>query len=133
MAGSKKKRPREIIGTIYLIHFQTAIGDHAKHYLGWSADLESRIASHRAGSGSKLMAEVARLNIGWLLVRTWTGTRNDERRLKNRKKHSQLCPICNPLHASSNATNGGLWQHDAASSNGFDFSFSLEEVEEIAF
>lgn len=88
---------------VYLIHFDQAIGGRAWHYMGWTSDLRSRIERHDSGNGSALMAEVGRLSINWLVVRLWSGDRNLERRLKNRKKHATLCPLCNPDTWHTNA------------------------------
>lgn len=85
------------IGVVYLIHFETPI-HHARHYMGWTNDLDKRLEDHRIGNGSasKLMAEVARLGINWSVVRTWPmTTRLDERRLKARHEGPKFCPICN--------------------------------------
>jgi hypothetical protein len=38
-----------------------------------------------------------REGIVFVLVRTWEGKRTSfERRLKQQKHHSRLCPVCNP-------------------------------------
>ena len=82
------------VGTIYLLHFSEPF-KHARHYLGWSRNLEARLEHHEAGSGANLLRHVAAAGITWELVRTWEGDRNEERRLK---KHSstRYCPICHP-------------------------------------
>jgi hypothetical protein len=62
---------------VYLIHFDRPIGDpgnprgQARHYIGYADDLERRLAQHRSGNGSALMAAVARVGIPWQVVRTW--------------------------------------------------------------
>ncbi len=82
-------------GTVYLIHFDENIS-HARHYLGWTGDLESRLESHASGRGAKLMAEVSRREIPWRCVRTWPNVdRHFERKLKRRKNGPKLCPACN--------------------------------------
>jgi hypothetical protein len=88
-------------GTIYLIHFHKQIGSEhprgkALHYMGWSENLFNRLDQHAVGQGSAIMRYLNQVGIGWRLVRTWIGTRDDERRLKNRKNARQLCPICTP-------------------------------------
>lgn len=86
--------------TVYLLHFEEPIGDlnnprgQARHYLGYTDDLEQRLQAHRAGNGSAIMAEVARLGIEWQLARTWNGARDLERRLKNQHNGPRLCPLC---------------------------------------
>lgn len=80
-------------GTIYLIHFEVPY-KHARHYLGWTTDLNARIAAHANGSGANLMAVVHRAGIAWRVARTWKGTRGRERRLKLQGGHSRKCPAC---------------------------------------
>jgi hypothetical protein len=92
---------KDVQGTIYLLHFETGIqcrpnarASHARHYIGWAYNLDRRIKEHRGGYGSKLLAECKRLGINFVVVRTWRGTRTDERRLHNRKDSPRMCPIC---------------------------------------
>jgi predicted GIY-YIG superfamily endonuclease len=86
--------PPQPRGTVYLIHFDTPY-KHARHYLGWTTDLNARIAAHANGSGANLMAVVNRAGITWRLARTWTdATRYRERRLKDQGGHSRKCPVC---------------------------------------
>lgn len=89
---------------LYLIHFEQPYA-HAGHYLGFvdtarhslEEALESRLAFHRAGRGSKLLRAVQEAGIAWDVVRIWEeGTRTDERRLKGRSS-TRLCPTCNHL------------------------------------
>lgn len=80
-------------GTIYLIHFERRL-KHAGHYIGWTENLEGRVEAHRTGRGSRLLAIVSDQGIGFRVVRTWRGSRTDERRLKRRKNSPQLCPEC---------------------------------------
>ena len=92
------------MGTVYLIHFARPLGDldnprgQARHYLGYTEDLEARLEAHRTGNGSAIMAAVAREGIGWELARTWEGSKALERRLKNRHNGPKLCPICQNAH-----------------------------------
>jgi hypothetical protein len=83
---------------IYLIHFDRPF-KHAKHYLGFCEEggLEQRIDKHRRGAGAKLLRAVAQAGIGFRVVRTWAqGTRDEERKLKNRGGAARICPCCNP-------------------------------------
>lgn len=77
----------------YLIHFLEPY-HHAKHYLGWSPEVQARINAHLHGKGARLTEVVHAAGIGMVWVRVWEdGDRKLERKLKNR--HSpQLCPIC---------------------------------------
>lgn len=82
-------------GTIYLIHFHRPY-HHARHYIGWTADLGERLARHASGDGSPLIRAVMAAGIGWSLVRTWVGmTRRHERQLHNAHGHGpRFCPVC---------------------------------------
>jgi hypothetical protein len=89
----------DVAGTVYLLHFCDAQGNalrlkHAGHYMGWSSDLDARLAAHRGGTGARLMEVITNAGIDWKLVRTWTGTRKLERKLKNRGGHARVCPVC---------------------------------------
>ncbi|HEC61407.1 MAG TPA: endonuclease [bacterium] len=65
--------------TVYLIHFSKPYY-HARHYLGYTDNLPNRLARHRAGNGSPLVAAVTRAGIPWELARTWKGSQHTERR-----------------------------------------------------
>ena len=80
-------------GVVYLVHF-TRPYRHARHYTGWTADLESRLAEHQAGRGARLLQVITRAGIEWKLARTWRGTRERERQLKRQGGASRRCPIC---------------------------------------
>lgn len=81
------------IGTIYLIHFDSPY-KHARHYIGWTTDLNARLAAHANGTGARLMEVITAAGIGWSLARTWTGTRSRERQIKNQGGASRCCPLC---------------------------------------
>lgn len=82
---------------VYLIHFDQPL-HHAQHYIGYvsmNKKLDERMATHLAGHGARLLAVLGDLGIGWSVVRTWPNeSRIFERKLKNRKKARELCPIC---------------------------------------
>lgn len=77
---------------MYLLHFDQPFG-HARHYMGWAAHLELRLARHGTENGANLMWHVAQAGITWRLARTWPGDRNLERKLKNHG-HARKCPLC---------------------------------------
>ena len=88
--------------TVYLIHFDTPYvaktgqrKKQAQHYIGWTPDLTARVAAHAKGQGARLMEIVTAEGIGWRVVRTWSGDRKLERKLKNRHKPADFCPCCN--------------------------------------
>lgn len=81
---------------IYLIHFDRPLA-HARHYIGYTesaATLPARIEAHRSGNGAKILKALNGHGIGYKVVMTWRGDRRQERKLKNKKKSSSLCPIC---------------------------------------
>lgn len=81
------------VGTVYLIHFDEPY-KHAKHYLGWTTDLNARLVAHANGTGARLMEVVTEAGISWRLARTWTGTRGRERQIKRQGGSSRRCPLC---------------------------------------
>ena len=82
------------MSVIYLLHFERSYR-HARHYLGWTEDLDRRLAEHRAGRGSPLVAAAVAAGIAFQLAATWPGNRTEERRLHRYKNsRARLCPIC---------------------------------------
>jgi hypothetical protein len=75
---------------VYLLHFHRP----CRHYLGWTADLDARLAEHAAGRGARLLAVIAEAGIGWDLPRIWPGTRTRERQLKTQGAAPRRCPLC---------------------------------------
>ena len=81
---------------VYLIHFKFKL-HHARHYIGFSKCLDFRIASHREGTGAKLIRAINRLGIPWMVIRTWrVDGQGYERYLKNQKHAARFCPLCSP-------------------------------------
>ena len=106
---------------VYLLHFSDYIapGKHTcRHYLGSCDDLDTRIAQHRAGTGSRLCQVAKERGLSFVVARTWDGGRQLERQLKNRKEAPRLCPVCNRVHES---------QLDLL------LSFTLADVDELEF
>lgn len=93
-----------MISTVYLLHFAAPLGNlsnpraQATHYLGWAANLEQRIAQHRAGQGAALTRAAVERGIDFEVVATWPGDWRLERRLKALKATPRLCPICGRRH-----------------------------------
>ena len=81
------------IGTIYLIHFDRAYR-HARHYTGWTTNLDTRLSAHAHGHGARLLAVITAAGISWQLARTWTGSRAFERALKRQGGAARRCPLC---------------------------------------
>jgi predicted GIY-YIG superfamily endonuclease len=80
-------------GTVYLIHLDTPY-KHARHYTGWTTDLDARLQAHRNGQGARLMQVITQAGITWRLARTWPGGRSRERAIKDRHEAPRLCPEC---------------------------------------
>ncbi len=80
---------------IYLLHIHPPY-KHARHYLGITQDLDARLRLHQDGQGARLTQVCIENGHKLELVRTWDGSRNDERRLKNQENGQNLGPLCNP-------------------------------------
>ena len=83
-----------IIGSVYLVHFARAYHG-ARHYLGFSTNVQERMKAHKAGRGTPLLAAVARKKIPFRVVRTWR--KRDgyfEQELKRNHELKDLCPVC---------------------------------------
>jgi hypothetical protein len=98
---------RDVPGTVYLLHFDQPIGNtssktgYAQHYTGWAAELMARLDAHRSHSDVKIMEAVRQAGIGWVLARTWQGSRFRERQIKNQGGASRYCPVCKGQPASA--------------------------------
>ncbi len=57
------------MGTVYLIHFDKPYR-HARHYLGYTDDLDARLAAHANSNGARLMEVIVEAGITWQLART---------------------------------------------------------------
>jgi predicted GIY-YIG superfamily endonuclease len=89
---------KDATGTVYLLHLSRPFG-HARHYIGFTEDLEQRLAHHAAGKGSLMLARARAAGITWQLARTWPGTRARETQLKKQGGRSRLCPLCTQARA----------------------------------
>ena len=92
----------ETMATVYLIHFNQAF-KHARHYIGYTTNLDRRITDHLCGIGARLMEVVTAAGVEWQCVRTWQGDRRLERQLKKRKHAALLCPVCSGERANNRA------------------------------
>jgi predicted GIY-YIG superfamily endonuclease len=89
----KKGLPEAPGGIVYLLHFDRPY-KHARHYMGWTNDLDARLARHSAGRGARLIEVVMDAGITWELARTWPGDRARERQLKAQGAATRCCPMC---------------------------------------
>lgn len=91
------------MGTVYLLHFSRPY-QHARHYIGYTENLNDRLIMHRAGNGARIIEIIIRAGIDFELVRTWEGDRKLERRLKNCKHANYYCPICSKERKQNKCT-----------------------------
>jgi hypothetical protein len=81
------------------LHFTKPFG-RARHYIGWSPDINRRVSRHKEGKGAKFTMGALRHGADLLLVRIWPGgDRRLEWELKHKGTHQALCPLCSPLPA----------------------------------
>lgn len=111
MTPAEKAQFRSVLsrrqGWVYLIELDRAIGDterrgcSARFYLGWTADLDpfERLAEHRAGQGSKMLAYCNRIGVGYQMIACWNGTACDERRLKDNGHFDRLAAKVRTLNS----------------------------------
>lgn len=81
---------------IYLLHLSEPLSpkNGARHYIGYTRHVPSRMEAHRTGRGARFMQVARERGITWCISRVWEGDRAFERRLKNRKEGPRLCPLC---------------------------------------
>lgn len=82
-------------GVVYLLHFHTPYR-HARHYVGWTDDLDRRLIEHQTGQGSRLLFVAVNAGVTFELARTWSGSRKLERRIKTLGAGTRVCPLCSP-------------------------------------
>jgi predicted GIY-YIG superfamily endonuclease len=80
-------------GTVYLLHFSQPYR-HARHYVGFTKNLNARLEAHSKGNGARLLEVITQAGLSFQLARTWKGTRKTERALKNQKNAPRFCPLC---------------------------------------
>lgn len=95
----------EMIGYVYLLHFDAPYR-HARHYLGYTVNLDQRMAMHAAGRGARLLEVLKTNGIHWTVAWVQVGDRTMERRLKNQHNTPRLCPICNPRKDGASCQHG---------------------------
>lgn len=66
----------------------------ARHYSGWTSDLDERISLHRRGQGAAILRALVAAGGTFEVVATWQGTRYDERRFKRNGHFERRCPTC---------------------------------------
>src|SRR5262249_40381560 len=78
---------------IYVLCFSPAY-QHARHYVGFTDNVDRRIARHLAGRGSPLVRAAVQAGCTVSLTLVVEGDRTDERRIKNRANGCEICPVC---------------------------------------
>lgn len=85
---------------VYLLHFDPPYR-HARHYIGYTQQLESRLERHEMGRGSPLVQAALAAGCTVTVARTWGAEgvedvhdRSFERKLKRQKNAARLCPMC---------------------------------------
>lgn len=89
---------------VYLLHFERPY-KHAKHYIGWSPNVEERIQKHKEGKGAGLTRALKEAGIGFIVAWVWWGEGHSfERDLHDRKNSKRFCPTCRGAAALEFAT-----------------------------
>lgn len=88
---------------VYLLHFEHGLRQDAKriarHYAGWTPNVEARLHEHQSGHGATLTRHVAQSGDVISVARIWQfdtphEARVFERKLKNRNHLPRYCPTC---------------------------------------
>ena len=80
-------------GTVYLLHFERPYRGQSRHYLGYTLNLDERIALHRRGTACALTKVAFDRGIGFTVARTWPGTPKLKRQIKELGTVN-CCPLC---------------------------------------
>jgi predicted GIY-YIG superfamily endonuclease len=80
---------------VYLLHFASPFGLQ-QHYVGWSSDVDRRVAHHLAGDGGEFTRSVFRRGIVMTLAASWPGEHAYELWLKKHGPVARFCPLCSP-------------------------------------
>lgn len=88
-------------GEVYVLCFQQEL-----HYIGWSSDVEQRVADHRRGRGAAITRALVARGMEFEVTAVAAGSRWYERWLKNRGSAKRVCPKCTgrPLPRPKEAT-----------------------------
>ena len=80
-------------GTTYTLHFDPPLS-HAKHYTGWTTNLDTRLAEHETGQGARITQVQQERGGSWRLARAEPGTTRDRENQLKERGASRDCPIC---------------------------------------
>lgn len=79
---------------VYILHFEKPY-KHARHYVGFTTDLDRRQREHTHYCRSPLLKAVRAAGIRWYLAVVFEGGRKLERKIKESNHTSRYCPLCN--------------------------------------
>jgi predicted GIY-YIG superfamily endonuclease len=89
---------------VYLLHADRSHPVYGwQHYIGWSRNIDQRLADHRRGSGSRVTREWRRAGIAFRVVGTWPGVSQGAERRLQQVKGRNLCPVCSGAAAGREA------------------------------
>lgn len=90
--------------TVYLLHFDEPVYGNSRHYIGFTTNLEQRLAMHRSGRGARITSIARKKGIAWHLAHVWEdGDKNFERKLKKSAAAKKFCDICTPKKVEAGA------------------------------
>lgn len=75
-------------GVVYIIQLEQPLGGprhFAEFYVGWTTNLDARLAEHRSGNGAAMLRAAVERGIAFDVIIAFPGTRADERRIKRQK------------------------------------------------
>jgi hypothetical protein len=86
-------------GTVYLLHFDTPFR-HARHYIGFSIDVDKRLEDQLRGNGARLVRHALAAGISITLAQEFPNTSiRFELKMKNRGGAAKWCPVCKKENA----------------------------------
>jgi predicted GIY-YIG superfamily endonuclease len=81
------------MGYVYLVHLEKPLPG-GRHYVGYTSDLEKRVALHRSGEGAKFLKQANEAGIGWVVVRVWMNADTDKEKSIKSMSARIICPVC---------------------------------------
>jgi predicted GIY-YIG superfamily endonuclease len=95
-AERASRRVTDGVQGCYLLHFDRPIY-RAQHYLGWSVNIDRRVALHTRARGARLVAQAVAAGIQVHLVRVWPDVDRRYERVLKRSSRKAKCPKCKLL------------------------------------
>ncbi len=80
-------------GFVYIIELDAPLGSakhQARYYVGWALSIEARLAEHRSGNGAAMLRAANERGIGYRIVASFPGSRDDERKIKRQKNTPRI-------------------------------------------